>query len=145
VADLSSEVMLFLDDAHALPDETVRGPLAYLLLNAPPNLKVVLASRTRLELPVSDMMARGEYATVTTPTLHFRLEDTMALLRARFGDEVDADACALLQERPKAGRWACSLRFPRSRKARTATRRSARSRAAAATCRITSSNRCSRA
>jgi LuxR family transcriptional regulator, maltose regulon positive regulatory protein len=109
VADLANEVMLFLDDAHTLPAATVRRPLAYLLLNAPPNLKVVLASRTRLELPVADMMARGEYATVTTPTLHFRLEDTMALLRARFGDDVDADACALLQERTEG--WPLGLQL----------------------------------
>ena len=109
VADLASEVMLFLDDAHTLPDATVRRPLAYLLLNAPPNLRVVLASRTRLELPVSDMLARGEYATVTTPTLHFQLEDTMALLRARFGEDVDADACALLQERTEG--WPLGLQL----------------------------------
>ena len=109
VADLASEVMLFLDDAHTLPDATVRGPLAYLLLNAPPNLKVVLASRSRLSLPVADMLARGEYATVTTPTLHFRLEDTIALLRARFGDGVDADACALLQERTEG--WPLGLQL----------------------------------
>ena len=87
----------------------MRGPLAYLLLNAPPNLKVVLASRSRLDLPVSDMLARGEYATVTAPTLHFRLEDTMALLRARFGERVDADACALLQERTEG--WPLGLQL----------------------------------
>ncbi|WP_457096821.1 LuxR C-terminal-related transcriptional regulator [Lysobacter sp. P5_B9] len=109
VADLAHEVMLFLDDVHALPDATVRTPLAYLLLNAPPNLKVVLASRSRVALPVADMLARGEYATVTAPTLHFRLEDTMALLRARFGERIDADACALLQERTEG--WPLGLQL----------------------------------
>ena len=104
--------MLFLDDVHSLPEATLRGPLAYLLLNAPPNLRVVLASRTRLELPLSDRLARGEYADVGAPALHFRSEETMALLRARFGEAVDADACALLQERTEG--WPLGLQLAMS-------------------------------
>src|SRR5207342_243734 len=65
--------------------------------------------RSRVALPVADMLARGEYATVTAPTLHFRLEDTMALLRARFGERIDADACALLQERTEG--WPLGLQL----------------------------------
>jgi LuxR family maltose regulon positive regulatory protein len=112
ISDLASEVVLFLDDVHALPEASLRGPLAYLLLNAPPNLRVVLATRFRLELPLSDRMARGELAEVAAPALHFRLEETMALLRARFGDAVDADACALLQERTEG--WPLGLQLAMS-------------------------------
>jgi LuxR family maltose regulon positive regulatory protein len=108
VADMANEVVLFLDDMHLLPEATLRKPVPYLLLNAPPNLKVVLASRTHLTLP-ADRLARGEYATVAAATLHFLPEETMALLRARFGEAIDADACALLHERTEG--WPLGLQL----------------------------------
>lgn len=109
VADLAVEVVLVLDDVHGLPETTLRHTLLYLLLNAPANLKVVLASRRRLGLATSELLARGELATVTAMTLHFRLEDTMALLAVRFGERIDADASAQLHERTEG--WPLGLQL----------------------------------
>ena len=42
---MATESLLILDDVHALPESTLNSSLVYLLLNAPANLKIVLASR----------------------------------------------------------------------------------------------------
>lgn len=96
VADLSVEVVLFLDDAHLLSPATVDASLVYLLRNAPANLRVVLAARKPIALPIAEMLAHGQFATVDADTLRFRLDETIAVMNARFGARVGADACVRL-------------------------------------------------
>ncbi|MBK5396379.1 LuxR family transcriptional regulator [Pseudomonas sp. TH39(2020)] len=98
VADLGSETLLILDEVDTLPDVTVRHSLAYLLHNAPANLRVIMASRGRLNLQVSDLMASGRYALITTPALRLSVEETVAILNGRFGARIDTDLCVRLHE-----------------------------------------------
>lgn len=98
VAELGGEIVLILDEADALPDATVRHSLAYLLHNAPANLRIVMAARTRLNLQVADLLAHGLYACVTVDELRLRVEETMALLNARFASRIDPDLGARLHE-----------------------------------------------
>ncbi|MBK5351442.1 LuxR family transcriptional regulator [Pseudomonas sp. TH41] len=98
VADLGSETVLILDEADALPDVTIRHSLTYLLHNAPANLRIIMASRSRLNLQVADLAARGRYATVSTTALRFGVEEAVAILTGRFGAKIDADLCVRLHE-----------------------------------------------
>lgn len=98
VAELAAETLLILDDAHALPESVANSSLAYLLLNAPANLRVVLASRRPLALPVVELPARGHYAELTTADLRLEPAETVALLQARFGERIDLDTCMRLHE-----------------------------------------------
>lgn len=99
VADLGSETLLILDDAHALPTATVHQALTYLLRNAPTNLHVAIASRTRLALPMSELLAHGLCAQVSVEDLRFTLDETLALLNARFGQQrLSLASAARLQE-----------------------------------------------
>jgi LuxR family maltose regulon positive regulatory protein len=98
VAQMATEVVLLLDDAHTLPDATVQEALAYLVHNAPANLTVVLATRRRLALPLSDLRARGLYAEVNIDMLRLQLEEAIEVLRTRFGARIDTDTCARLHE-----------------------------------------------
>jgi LuxR family maltose regulon positive regulatory protein len=98
VADLGSETVLILDEADALPEETVRYSLTYLLHNAPANLRIIMASRSRLNMQVADLAARGRYATITMTALRFGVEETVAILTGRFGAKIDADLCVRLHE-----------------------------------------------
>lgn len=97
VADLSVETLLILDDVHAMPQSTLDS-LAYLLLNAPSNLRVVLASRKPLALPVAGLPARGRFVDLGSRELLFDQAETIALLQARFGSRIDLDACVRLHE-----------------------------------------------
>ena len=81
-----------------MPEQTVRHSLTYLLHNAPANLRVVMASRGRLSLPVGDLLAHGQYAQLGVEELRFQPEETLGLLSARFAGRVDADLNMRLHE-----------------------------------------------
>ena len=98
VSDLAVDALLILDDAHTLPAETVGTTLAYLLNNAPANLRIVIGTRKRLALKVADMLAHGWFAELDNEALRFNLDETMAVLRARLGTRIDADTCVRLHE-----------------------------------------------
>jgi len=98
VASMALDTVLILDDASSLPVLTVQRSLTYLLHNAPPNLKVVVASRRQMNLPVAELLANGQFAAVTADLLRFRFEETTTVLQARFGARIAADTCGHLHE-----------------------------------------------
>lgn len=98
VAQSALDLVLIIDDADRLPAATARHGLAYLLHNQPPNLRVVVAVRGELDLPIGELVAYGQCTLVGTSLLRFTLEETMAIVRLRYGERVDADGCARLHE-----------------------------------------------
>ena len=108
VANLGAETVLILDEAQAASD-AVQQSLLYLILNAPPNLRVVLASRKALRLPLSSFLARGLYASVGADRLRFTRQETAEILKARFKDRIDAESCMRLHE--KAAGWPLGLQL----------------------------------
>ncbi len=97
VAQSALNLVLVVDEADRLPAET-RDALAYLLHNAPPNLRCIVAARTDCQLGLDDLVAYGECVVVGTAQLRFTLEETLQLARNRFGDAFDPDAAARLHE-----------------------------------------------
>ena len=97
VARLSLDVVLFIDDADRMPADGAEV-LAYVLHNAPPNLRVIVAARGGLEAAFGDLLAYGQAMLLGLEVLRFRLDETIALIGNRFGPRVDADACARLFE-----------------------------------------------
>jgi LuxR family maltose regulon positive regulatory protein len=109
VADLGGEIVLLLDEADRLPEATVRHCLAYLLHNAPANLRIIMASRGRLNLQVADLQARGFYVAIGTDALRLRVEETVAILSSRFGLRIDPDLCVRLHEATEG--WSLGLQL----------------------------------
>jgi LuxR family transcriptional regulator, maltose regulon positive regulatory protein len=97
VARLSLDVVLFVDDVERMPADGAEV-LAYVLHNAPPNLRVIVAARRGLEVAFGDLLAYGQALLVGPEMLRFRLDETIALIGNRFGPRIDADACARLFE-----------------------------------------------
>ena len=97
VAQSALDVVLIVDEADRLPP-AARDALGYLLRNAPPNLRVVVAARADCHLGIDDLIDYGECTLVAPELLRFRLDETMELVRARFGARVDRDAVARLHE-----------------------------------------------
>ena len=83
IAQQGVETVLVIDDAHRLPEPALYGPMQYLLLNAPPNLHLVFGSRLPLALPVAELAARGNLATLETEALRLRLEESIEILDKR--------------------------------------------------------------
>jgi LuxR family maltose regulon positive regulatory protein len=98
LAGLGTEVVLILDNAENLPAATVRESLAYLLLNAPANLRTVVGSRTPLPQLPWDSATRWDGAVLGVDELRLRPEETMAILARRFGDRVGVDEGMRLHE-----------------------------------------------
>ena len=61
VAQSALDVVLIVDEADRLPRRT-REALAYLLRNAPPNLRAVVAARADCQLDIDDLVAYGQCA-----------------------------------------------------------------------------------
>ncbi|WP_043309748.1 LuxR C-terminal-related transcriptional regulator [Pseudomonas sp. ML96] len=98
VADLGCEVALMLDEVDALPDATIRVALTYLLHNAPANLRVLMASRRRLNLQSAELQARGIFLGLGLETLRFRVDETVTVLGSRFAEGLDIDHKVLLHD-----------------------------------------------
>ena len=97
VAHSALDIVLIIDEADRLPQAT-REALAYLLRNAPPNLRAVIAARADCGLEIDDLVAYGACVVVGPAQLRFDFDETIELVRARFGSRVDRDAAARLHE-----------------------------------------------
>jgi LuxR family maltose regulon positive regulatory protein len=97
VAQSALDIVLVVDEADRLPEGT-RDALAYLLRNAPPNLRAVVAARADCQLGIDDLVSYGMATLVGPAQLRFQLDETIELVRGRFGTRVDRDAAASLHE-----------------------------------------------
>ena len=97
VASSALDVVLIVDDAERLAEHNLQA-LIYLLHNLPPNLRVVIGGRGRLDEAVADLTEYGQCVTVGIELLRFQLDETIAFMRNRFGTSLDTDACARLYE-----------------------------------------------
>ena len=97
LAQTALDVVLFVDEVEQLPEDT-RELLAYLLHNAPPNLRVVLAARSDCRLAIDDLIDYGHCTLLGQETLRLRLDETLELARKRLGARIDDDAAARLHE-----------------------------------------------
>jgi LuxR family maltose regulon positive regulatory protein len=91
-------VVIILDDAHRMPQATMREMLAYLLNNAPPNLQFLIGSRRPLEVDLTDLVAGGRMAAIGVGDLRMSLEESLDILRLRFGDRIGLDDAVHLHD-----------------------------------------------
>ncbi len=97
VAQSALDIVMVIDEADRLPAAS-REALTYLLHNAPPNLRVVVAVRPDCDLGVADLVPYGQCVVVGPAMLRFALDESIALARGRCADRIDTDACARLHE-----------------------------------------------
>ena len=108
VAVSAMDVVLIVEDADRLPAAS-RETLSYAMHNAPPNLRIVVASRPDCDLGIADLTAYGQCALIGTETLRFTLDETLALARQRLGTRIDADIAARLHEKTEG--WPLGLQL----------------------------------
>ena len=97
VAQLAANVLLIVDETERLPAST-RALLAYVLHNAPANLRCMVAARADCDLGLDDLIAYGQCSVIDAEQLRFRLEETLAVVRGRFADRVSDDEAARLHD-----------------------------------------------
>jgi LuxR family maltose regulon positive regulatory protein len=108
LADARGGITLVIDDLHELSSPEAVAQLSGLLVNLPPRVHAVLATRRDLRLRLHQLRLAGELAEIRAADLRFSERETRALLAAS-GIALSEDGVALLHQRTEG--WAAGLRL----------------------------------
>ena len=108
LAPLRDRVWLVIDDVHELGSAEARRQLELLLMRAPAELRVVLATRHDVRLGLHRLRLEGELTELRAADLRFSLAEARELMAAA-GVQLGEPALALLYERTEG--WAAGLRL----------------------------------
>ncbi|MEO6511917.1 MAG: AAA family ATPase, partial [Nocardioides sp.] len=108
LAAIDGEVVLVLDDYHVVHDSGIHEAMAFLVDHLPPQLRLVIATRSDPPLPLPRLRARGELAEVRAADLRFTEPETAAYL-ATMGLELSAHEVSTLEGRTEG--WAAALQL----------------------------------
>ena len=110
LAELPTPVVLILDDVQELTDASVLQGLGFLLRHAPPQLRLVLATRVDPPLPWQRLRISGQLAQLRAADLAFTTAEAADLLATcDHPPKLSEDDLALLQARTEG--WAAGLRL----------------------------------
>lgn len=101
--------VLVLDDYHLLTTPAIHEGVSYLLDHLPPQLHLILTSRSEPPLPLARLRARNQLCEIGATDLRFQDAEISAFFTTRAGISLrDADV-AILAERTEG--WAAALQF----------------------------------
>lgn len=110
LAELPTPVVLILDDVQELTDASVLQELELLVRHAPPQLRLVLATRVDPPLPLQRLRVSGQLAQLRQADLAFTTAEAADLLATCDPQpKLSEDDLALLQARTEG--WAAGLRL----------------------------------
>src|SRR5439155_15798258 len=104
---LPTETVLVLDDYHLIEFQPIHDALMYLVEHLPPNMHLVIASRSDPLLPLARLRARGALTELRAPDLRFTSEETAAFLMEVMGLSLSAEQVTALQARTEG--WIAGL------------------------------------
>jgi LuxR family transcriptional regulator, maltose regulon positive regulatory protein len=108
LGSLKDRVWLVIDDLHELRSADAQYQLELLVLRAPPELRLVLATRHDLHLGLHRLRLEGELTEIRAADLWFSLDEARALFAAA-GAELPETALALVHEQTEG--WVAGLRL----------------------------------
>jgi LuxR family transcriptional regulator, maltose regulon positive regulatory protein len=82
--DLSSHLYLVLDDYHVITSSAVHESFVWLLRHIPPNLHLVIMSRSTLPFSISHFKVRNQVTEISAENLKFNHEETAAFFRQMY-------------------------------------------------------------
>jgi LuxR family maltose regulon positive regulatory protein len=94
---LPTETVLVLDDYHLIEAEVIHDALMYLVEHLPPNMHLVIASRSEPLLPLARLRARGALTELRADNLRFTSGETTAFLTEVMGLPLSAEEVAALE------------------------------------------------
>ncbi|HEY6890166.1 MAG TPA: NACHT domain-containing protein, partial [Solirubrobacter sp.] len=105
---LPEEAVLLLDDVHALRSRASLAWLSFLVLHAPPTVRLLFSSRSDPVLPLHLLRVHGSLTEIRSDLLAFT-EDEAAELFAAHGVALDHEQISALHRRTEG--WAAGLRL----------------------------------
>jgi LuxR family maltose regulon positive regulatory protein len=109
LATVSRDVLLVLDDYHVIATPAIHTALTFLLDHLPPQLHVVIASRTDPLLPLARWRARGDLLELRAADLRFTADEAAAFLRDVMGLDLASEIVAALEARTEG--WIAGLQL----------------------------------
>ena len=105
--DGQGEITLILDDFHRLSSASGRASVGWFIDHAPPDVQVVLASRTEPSVPVATLRAHGDLLELRADDLRFTPAEADAFLNGRLGLDLTTEDVEALAEKTEG--WPAGL------------------------------------
>ncbi|PDV97068.1 LuxR C-terminal-related transcriptional regulator [Candidatus Chloroploca asiatica] len=109
LSQLSTPLILVLDDYHVITSEAVHQTVAYLVRNLPPQCSVVLISRTDPPLPLGRLQAEHEVTEIRADDLRFTKAEAETFLVKMTGHMPSHQALNLVLQQTEG--WAIALQM----------------------------------
>ena len=106
---MAKDVLLVLDDYHAVDSPRVDQQLAFLIEHMPARMHLVIATREDPNLPLARLRARGELAELRTADLRFTPEEAADFLCRVMGLVLKPEELAALESRTEG--WVAGLQL----------------------------------
>ncbi len=106
---ISGDILLVLDDYHAVHSPKVDEELAFLLEHLPARMRLVIATREDPMLPLARLRARGELTELRAADLRFSPDEAADFLCRVMGLELTAEDIAALESRTEG--WIAGLQL----------------------------------
>jgi LuxR family transcriptional regulator, maltose regulon positive regulatory protein len=108
LAGSDKEVVLVLDDYHVIQAPAIHEAMSFLVDHLPPQLRLVISTRSDPPLPLAKLRARGQLAEIRAADLRFTEQESAAYF-AKAGLELSADEVATLEGRTEG--WVAALQL----------------------------------
>jgi LuxR family maltose regulon positive regulatory protein len=109
LAAVEDDVVLVLDDYHAVDSAAVDEALAFLVEHLPPRVHLVVATREDPALPLARLRARGQLTELRGADLRFTADEAAGFLGGVMGLELTGDEVAALDTRTEG--WIAGLQL----------------------------------
>jgi LuxR family transcriptional regulator, maltose regulon positive regulatory protein len=103
------EVVLVLDDYHAIESQPIDEALTFLVDHLPPQLRLVIATREDPQLPLARLRVRGQLTELRAVDLRFTPSEAADFLNHSMGLDLSADNIAALETRTEG--WIAGLQL----------------------------------
>ena len=109
ITSIPQEFALVLDDYHVITDRSIHDGVAFLLEHLPPQMHLVVASRTDPPLLLARLRAQGQLTELRAADLRFTPEETVAFLEDAMRLTLSAGDIAALEERTEG--WIAGMQL----------------------------------
>lgn len=109
IAALSQRFILVLDDYHVIENQVVHAALNFLLEHLPPNLHLLLLTRTDPPLPLARLRVRDDLLELRAAQLRFSVEEAADFLNHTLGIQLPDESIRALEARTEG--WIAGLQL----------------------------------
>lgn len=109
LAELTTPLILALDDYHYIQHQPIHTGIAFLLDHLPAQVQLVISSRSEPPLPLPRLRARNQLFELRTADLRFLHDESARFLRERMGLDLADTEVAQLEARTEG--WVAGLQF----------------------------------